>query len=96
MADLPGMTDWDRLKGMLDKRETERTGPKIDETAMIAHLRSRVKGQDAIVEDVTRLIRLQMAKQQKSRPRGCKSLSVNCSASAKPNPLAGAAARRRA
>ncbi len=68
MANLPGMTDWDRLKGMLDKRETERTGPKIDETAMIAHLRSRVKGQDAIVEDVTRLIRLQMAKQQKARP----------------------------
>ncbi len=68
MADLGGMTDWERLKGMLETRDAERSGPKIDEAAMIAHLRSRVKGQDAIVEDAVRLIRLQMAKQQKSRP----------------------------
>ena len=68
MSNLPKMTDWERLKGMLEKRETERTGPKIDEAAMITHLCGRVKGQDAIVEDAARMIRLQMAKQQKSRP----------------------------
>lgn len=68
MRDLDKLTDWERLKAMLEKRDAGRTGRKIDEAALTAHMRSRVKGQDAIVEDVARLIRLQMAKQQKSRP----------------------------
>ena len=32
------------------------------------HLRSRVKGQDPILQDVAKLIRLQAAKQQKDKP----------------------------
>ena len=62
------MTDWDQLKAMLDKKQAGAVGTKIDEQGMIDHLQSRVKGQDAVVIDVARLIRLQMAKQQKSRP----------------------------
>lgn len=62
------MTDWDRLKSMLEKRETEGPGNQIDEQEMLRHLRSRVKGQDAILADIAKLVRLQMAKQQKSRP----------------------------
>jgi ATP-dependent Clp protease ATP-binding subunit ClpC len=68
MSDLSEMTDWNELKAMLDKRGTEKFGSRIDEQAMINHLQSRVKGQDAIVADVAKLVRLQMAKQQKSRP----------------------------
>jgi ATP-dependent Clp protease ATP-binding subunit ClpC len=68
MANLDEMTNWNELKQMLDKRATEKIGSRIHEQAMIKHLQSRVKGQDAIIADVARLIRLQMAKQQKSRP----------------------------
>jgi len=68
MSDLAGMTDWNELKAMLDKHGADRTGSRIDEQAFIKHLQSRVKGQDAILADVGKLIRLQMAKQQKSRP----------------------------
>lgn len=68
MANLTGMTDWNELKSMLDKRSAERFGSRVDEQAMVNHLQSRVKGQDAILADIAKLIRLQMAKQQKSRP----------------------------
>jgi ATP-dependent Clp protease ATP-binding subunit ClpC len=68
MADITNMTDWDELKSLLDKRGAEHVGSRVDEQAMITHLRSRVKGQDAIIADVAKLIRLQMAKQQKARP----------------------------
>jgi ATP-dependent Clp protease ATP-binding subunit ClpC len=62
------MTDWNQLKQMLDQRAAEKTLGKIDEAAFLQHLRSRVKGQDAILEDVVKLIRLQMAKRKTDRP----------------------------
>jgi ATP-dependent Clp protease ATP-binding subunit ClpA len=69
MADpIKSMTDWDQLKAMLDKKADETTGTKIDEAALLAHLRSRVKGQDAILEDVAKVIRLQTAKKQRDKP----------------------------
>jgi len=68
MADLRGLTDWDQLKSMLDKKAAEGGSGRVDEAALLAHMRSRVKGQDAILENVARLIRLQMAKKQKDRP----------------------------
>lgn len=68
MANLTGMTDWNQLKAMLDKKQAGAVGTRIDEQEMINHLQSRVKGQDAVVKDVARLVRLQMAKQQTSRP----------------------------
>lgn len=68
MSDLKGMTDWDQLKGMLEKQSEQGKAKKISEAEMLAHLKSRVKGQDAIIEDVTRLIRLQMAKKMADRP----------------------------
>jgi ATP-dependent Clp protease ATP-binding subunit ClpC len=66
VANLDKLTDWDQLKGMLEKRTTNHT--KVDEAALLAHLQSRVKGQDTILADVAKLVRLQMGKQQKSRP----------------------------
>ena len=67
MADLNDMTDWSRLQEMLAKKNTGTT-TRIDEAGLLAHLRSRVKGQDAILQDVAKLIRLQAAKQQKDKP----------------------------
>jgi ATP-dependent Clp protease ATP-binding subunit ClpB len=68
MSDLKDMTDWNQLKGMLEKQSEQGKAKKISEPEMLAHLKSRVKGQDAIIEDVTRLIRLQMAKKMADRP----------------------------
>lgn len=68
MSNLPEMTDWNRLKAMLEQRQAETGGSKVDEQQMIKHLQSRVKGQDAILADVAKLVRLQFAKQQKARP----------------------------
>jgi len=68
MADLTKMTDWNQLKQMLDQRAAGKTIGKIDEPAFVKHMLSRVKGQDPIVEDVAKLIRLQMAKSKSDRP----------------------------
>ncbi|MBI5882217.1 MAG: ATP-dependent Clp protease ATP-binding subunit [Elusimicrobia bacterium] len=68
MADLNGMTDWEKLKGMLQQKEAATALKAIDEKALLAHLRSRVKGQDPIVEDLARLLRLQFARKNSNRP----------------------------
>jgi ATP-dependent Clp protease ATP-binding subunit ClpA len=68
MADLTSMTDWGQLKAMLEKKAGENSTARIDEGALLAHLTSRVKGQDAVVKDVSKLLRLQAAKQQKDKP----------------------------
>ncbi len=69
MGDLDKLTDWGKLKGMLDKKQSSATqGRSVDEAALLAHLRGRVKGQDPILEDVARLIRLQYGRQNAGRP----------------------------
>lgn len=68
MGNLDKLTDWEQLKGMLEKRSSQTSGTRVDEAALTAHLTSRVKGQDSIVSDLAKLIRLQMGKKQKSRP----------------------------
>ncbi len=62
MADLSKMNDWDKLRGMLQQTVEEGKERKIDPKALLEHMRSRVKGQDAILEDLARLLHLQMAK----------------------------------
>ena len=61
------MTDWSQLKSMLDKRAAAE-GTRINESDLVKHLLGRVRGQDAIIGDVAKLLRLQMAKNQKDRP----------------------------
>lgn len=68
MSDLSKMTDWDKLQGMLKASSAESKKFTVDEAKLIAHLRSRVKGQDQIVEDVARLIRLSWMKDKRTRP----------------------------
>jgi ATP-dependent Clp protease ATP-binding subunit ClpA len=67
MTDLNNMTNWGQLQEMLAKKNAGAT-TRIDEAGLLAHLRTRVKGQDAILQDVAKLIRLQAAKQQKDKP----------------------------
>ncbi len=68
MPDLSKMTDWDKLKDMLEKSADEGKEHKIDAKALAKHLNSRVKGQDPIIEDVSKLLHLQMAKKITTRP----------------------------
>jgi ATP-dependent Clp protease ATP-binding subunit ClpA len=68
VPDLSSMTDWNQLKAMLEKKSAEQNSTKVDEAALLKHLQSRVKGQDGILEDAARLIRLQMAKKGSDRP----------------------------
>jgi ATP-dependent Clp protease ATP-binding subunit ClpA len=66
--DLNDMTDWEELKRLLKREEDRSSDLHVDEAALLRHLHSRVKGQDQILEDIARLIRLQMARKQKSHP----------------------------
>jgi ATP-dependent Clp protease ATP-binding subunit ClpA len=67
MADLHKLTDWSQLQDLLKQREHAQ-GRRVDEAELTAHLRSRVKGQDDVVADVARLIRLQIGMQHRGRP----------------------------
>ena len=68
MSDIAKLTNWDQLKRMLEEQERSSDRRNIDEEALIAHLKTRVKGQDQTITDVARLIRLQLAKENKTRP----------------------------
>ncbi len=68
LSDLNNMTDWSALKALLDQKAADDSGTRLDENALREHLRSRVKGQDEIIQDVARLVRLQLAKKSADRP----------------------------
>lgn len=68
MADLSKMTDWDKLKGLLEETAEEGKQKKIDAKELAAHMRSRVKGQDHVIDDAARLLHLQMAKTASNKP----------------------------
>ena len=67
MADLNEVTDWRRLKEMLASRNSG-AASSIDENELLTHLRSRVRGQELILQDLAKFIRLQSAKQKKDKP----------------------------
>lgn len=68
MADLNKMTDWEKLKGMLQQTVEEGKERSVDPKALLEHMRSRIKGQDAILGDLARLLHLQMAKTISNKP----------------------------
>jgi ATP-dependent Clp protease ATP-binding subunit ClpA len=68
MSNLGNLTDWEKVKLLLDQRQNANSGTRIDEVALLNHLKSRVKGQDSIIGDLAKLVRLQMGKVQKARP----------------------------
>jgi len=68
VADLKKITDWDKLNALLEKDESTSQKNVIDEAKLLAHLKSRVKGQDEILKDVARVIRLSWMKDKRTRP----------------------------
>jgi ATP-dependent Clp protease ATP-binding subunit ClpC len=68
MADLSKITDWSKLKSMMDAKLEEGKERKIDRQELLDHIRSRIKGQDPILEDAARLLYLQMAKTSTTKP----------------------------
>ncbi|NOG53171.1 MAG: ATP-dependent Clp protease ATP-binding subunit [Planctomycetes bacterium] len=57
----------DKLRDLLDSKKSE-AARMIDEKEMMASLKGWVKGQDHVIDDLTRLIRLQWGKEKRKRP----------------------------
>jgi ATP-dependent Clp protease ATP-binding subunit ClpB len=68
VSDLNRMTDWDKLESLLKASGAESKSHEIDEAKLLAHLQSRVKGQDEILKDVARVVRLSWMKDKRTRP----------------------------
>lgn len=62
------MTDWARLQKLLEESQRAQATERLDEEALFNHLRGRIRGQDHVLRDVSRLIRLQMSMANHSRP----------------------------
>lgn len=68
MSELNKMTDWDKLRSMIEGADLASKSKTVDESQLLAHLSTRVKGQDEILKDVAKLIRLSWQKQERNRP----------------------------
>ncbi|MCC6427135.1 MAG: ATP-dependent Clp protease ATP-binding subunit [Phycisphaerales bacterium] len=69
MSDLLGnITDVEKLKALLAQSQEGDKARAIDEAGMAKALKNRVRGQDHVVDDVSRLIRLQWGKLERKRP----------------------------
>ena len=68
MSDLRKMTDWEKLNSLLGDERSGSQSHVVDEQKLLAHLQSRVKGQDEILKDVARVVRLSWMKDKRSRP----------------------------
>jgi ATP-dependent Clp protease ATP-binding subunit ClpA len=68
MTDLNNMTDWNKLRELVSESKLEDKSRTVDEKALLDFLQSHIKGQDEIVTDVARLIRLSWEKQERTRP----------------------------
>ena len=62
MGDLEKMTDWSKLNTLLQSGSGTSQRHVVDEAKLLAHLQSRVKGQDEILKDVARTVRLSWMK----------------------------------
>jgi ATP-dependent Clp protease ATP-binding subunit ClpC len=67
MTDLSKLTDMAKLRELLAKQESA-ARRVINEAEMRSALRDRVKGQDEVIDDVARIVRLQWGKTQRKRP----------------------------
>ena len=68
MTDLNNMTDWDKLRALVSDSKLESKSRTVDEKLLLGFLQARIKGQDEIISDVARLIRLSWEKQERTRP----------------------------
>lgn len=67
MDDLKKMTDWNKLEELMGKQQ-ENNGRDIKEEDFVKHCQSKVKGQDAVIKDVCKLITLEWFKGERRRP----------------------------
>lgn len=65
--DLKKLTDWSKLEEMMQKQDSG-NGRDIKEKDFVEHCLARVKGQDAVIKDVCKLITLEWFKGQRRRP----------------------------
>jgi ATP-dependent Clp protease ATP-binding subunit ClpA len=68
VSELDKMTDWEKLNSLIQNSTSASQRHVVDEGKLLAHLQSRVKGQDEILKDVARVIRLSWMKDKRSRP----------------------------
>jgi hypothetical protein len=66
MADWNDPTDWESIIKFLSSREDWTI--KIDEEEFVTHLRSRVKGQDAVLQNLAKLICIQASDATRDKP----------------------------
>ncbi len=67
MTDLSKLTDMAKLRELLAKQDSA-ARRVINEAEMRSALGERVKGQDEVIDDVARIVRLQWGKTQRKRP----------------------------
>jgi ATP-dependent Clp protease ATP-binding subunit ClpA len=67
MSNLAKLTNLDELKRLLDA-QTSGASRAINDSQMAEALKGRVKGQDHVVDDLVRYIKLQWAKERRKRP----------------------------
>lgn len=67
MSKLSRLTNMEELQRLLDAQKSG-SSRTINEAEMIESLQGRVKGQDHVIEDVVRFIKLQWAKEKRKRP----------------------------
>ena len=63
MKDIKKMTNWQELEKKLAAKENEFEKP-INESEILEGLRSKVKGQEHVLKDVAKIIRINMAKKK--------------------------------
>src|ERR1700730_15262224 len=66
MADWNSPTDWDSIEKLL--RSTDNRTIRIDEKELVAYLRSRVKGQDAVLQDLAKFICIRASDANRDKP----------------------------
>lgn len=67
MNDIKKMTDWKELERRLQEKENEFDRP-LNEEEILQGLKEKVKGQDHVLNDVAKIIRINMAKKSRSKP----------------------------
>ena len=68
MSDMESMTDWKELERLLGDQDRAGEEIHVDEEGMSAALKNKVAGQDHVIDDLCRLLRLQAAKKERKRP----------------------------
>ncbi|MEK7390508.1 MAG: AAA family ATPase [Elusimicrobiota bacterium] len=68
MSDLEKMTDWKKLRQLVEGSTLDSKSHCVDEAALLEHLRGRIKGQDEILVDASRLVSLSWGKHERTRP----------------------------